>query len=261
MNFSVLTYNTLLNAAYLKLDVILDQFKPDILCLQEVNTDSTNLKLIESKGYVLADYSNSFIKFAKIYGVATFYNPSKFRFIKSSSLKISSNISEFFFTLVQTIVGVNKPKSVLRCDFVHKSTKKKIIVCNSHLLVVGSNALRVNHIKKALKSLDISDKIPLIIGGDFNYLPYQRRRLERIMKKYNLVEATSNIRQTVDFSIIGEKEHMTKFQRSFIKFLDRLFLHKMKNDYVFYRGVRLLKNQRINIQFSDHYPLLSTFKI
>lgn len=261
MNFSVLTYNTLLNSAYLKLDTFIDQFKPDILCLQEVSTDSNNLKVIESKGYVLADYSNSFIKFGKIYGVATFYSPKKFRFISSKSLKISSNLAELFYTLVQAIVGVNKPKSVLRCDFIHKLTKKKLTVCNSHLLVVGSNALRINHINKALRSLNIEDSMPLIIGGDFNYLPYQRKRLEKMMSKYNLKEATKNIKQTVDFSIIGEKEHMTPFQRSFIKFLDKLFLHRMKNDYVFYRGLKLIKNVRINIQLSDHFPILSVFSI
>jgi len=261
MNFSVLTYNTLLNSAYLKLDSIVDQFKPDILCLQEVNTDPVNLKIIETKGYVLADYSNSFIKNFKIYGVATFYNPDKFRFINSDSLKISANLQEFFSNIVQTIIGVNKPKSVLRCDFIHKKTKKKIIICNTHLIVVALNSLRINHIEKALKSLKLEKNLPLIISGDFNYLPYSRKKLEKIMKKYYLVEATKNIRQTVDFSIIGEKEHMTKFQRSFIQFLDRLFLHKMKNDYVFYRGVKLVKNERINIQFSDHFPLLSVFKI
>ena len=261
MNFSLLTYNTLLNSAYLKLDPIINQCQPDILCLQEVETNNTNLKIIESKGYLLADFANTFIKFGKIYGAATFYNPEKFRFIRSNSLKINTSLTEFFFTLVQTIVGVNKPKTVLRCDFIHKATKKRLTVCNAHLIVIASNALRVNHINKALESLEINRKTSLIMGGDFNYLPYQRRRLEIIMKKYGLVEATKNIRQTVDFSIIGEKEHMTPFQRSFIKFLDKLFLHKMKNDYLFYRGVKLKKAERINLQFSDHSPILSTFSI
>lgn len=261
MKFSLLTYNTLFNSAYLKLDLILDKFKPDILCLQEVDTDSTNLKIIESKGYFLADYSNSFIKFTKIYGVATFYNPNTFRFIKSDSIKITTSLSELFFTLIELIVGVNKPKSILRCDFIHRKTQKKLIVCNSHLIVIGSNALRIKHLNNALKSFNIDKKTPLIIGGDFNYLPYQRKKLENIMRKYNLIEATKNIRKTVDFSIIDKKKYITKFQRAFVKFLDRLFLYKMKNDYVFYRGVKLIKNQRINIQFSDHFPIISIFSI
>lgn len=261
MKFSVLTYNTLFNSAYLKLDLILDKFQPDILCLQEVNTDSANLKIIESKGYVLADYSNSFIKFTRIYGVATFYNPNTFRFIKSDSIKIANSLSEFFYTLIQVIIGINKPKSILRCDFVHRKTQKKLIICNSHLIVIGSNALRIKHLNDALKSLNINKKIPLIIGGDFNYLPYQRKKLEKLMKNYHLIEATKNIRQTFNFSIINKKKYLTKFQRNFVKLLDKFFSHRMKNDYVFYRGLKLIKNQKINIQLSDHYPIISKFSI
>ncbi len=261
MNFSVLIYNTLFNKAFLQLGPLIDQYQPDILCLQEVNTDNSNLKHLETKGYSLADYSNSFIKFAHIYGVATYYNPQKFRFIKSDSLTISGNLTELIFTLVQTLVGVNKPKTVLRTDFVHKTTGKKLTVCNSHLIVVASNALRVNHINKALRSLDIDKKIPLIIGGDFNYLPYRRKKLENLMKKYNLVEATKNIRQTMEFTPTGQKEDWTPFQLSVMKLLDKLFSHKMKNDYLFYRGVKLKKTERIETRLSDHYPIISTFKI
>ena len=83
MTFSVLTYNTLFNRAVNKLDIIVSQLHPDILCLQEVETEEKNLKKIENLGYRLADYSNSFIKFGKIYGVATFYNPNKLSFRQS----------------------------------------------------------------------------------------------------------------------------------------------------------------------------------
>ncbi len=261
MNFSLLTYNTLFNRAFLQLDSIVDKYQPDILCLQEVSTDNSNLRLLETKGYTLADYSNSFIRLANIYGVATYYNSQKFRFIQSDSLAISGNLTEFFYTLFQTLAGVNKPKTVLRTDFVHKATGKQLTVCNAHLIVVASNALRVIHINKALKLLNIDKKIPLIMGGDFNYLPYRRKRLEKLMKKYGLVEATKNIRQTLDFSLTGKKEDYTPLQHAVMKILDKLFSHKMKNDYLFYRGVKLKKTERIEVRISDHYPILSTFSI
>ncbi|MFH0979390.1 MAG: endonuclease/exonuclease/phosphatase family protein [Candidatus Roizmanbacteria bacterium] len=261
MNFSVLTYNTLFNKAFLQFGSLIDKYQPDILCLQEVNTDSDNLQLLETKGYSLADYSNSFIELTKIYGVVTYYNSQKFRFIKSDSLTIKSNLSEFFFTLFQTLIGINKPKTVLRTDFIHKSSGKKLIVCNTHLIVIASNALRVNHLNKALRSLKINQQTRLIIGGDFNYLPYQRRKLENIMKKYGLIEATKNIRQTFDFSVAGAEKHMTGFQHSFVRLLDKLFSHKMKNDYVFYKGLKLIKTERIEVHYSDHYPILSNFSI
>ena len=111
MDFSLLTYNTMFNKAYELIKPIVNQHRPDIICLQEVVTSDANLKILEKYGYKLADYSNSFIKFGRVYGVATFYNPSKFKFIGSDSLKMSINLSELLFTIPQLILGINKPKS------------------------------------------------------------------------------------------------------------------------------------------------------
>jgi len=250
MNFSLLTYNTLFNKAYEKIEIIIDQCRPDIICLQETLTSDINLSKLTKIGYKLADYSNSFIQFGQVYGVVTFYNPSKFEFVNSDSLKMSSNLTEFFFTIPQLILGINKPKSMLRTDFIHKSSKKKIIVCNAHLIVIASNSLRINHIEKALKSLNITKKTPLIIGGDFNYLPYQRKKLENTMKKYDLVEATKKIRQT-----------FSPKYGFLIRNINHFFGNKMKNDYVFYRGFKKQETERLNFRFSDHYPILSNFTI
>lgn len=250
MNFTLLTYNTLFNKAYEKIEIIIDQYCPDIICLQETLTSDINLSKLTKFGYKLADYSNSFIQFGQVYGVVTFYNPSKFEFVNSDSLKMSSNLTEFLFTIPQLILGINKPKSMLRTDFIHKSSKKKITVCNAHLIVIASNSLRINHIEKALKSLNITKKTPLIIGGDFNYLPYQRKKLENIMKKYDLVEATKNIRQT-----------FSPKYGFLIRKINHFFGNQMKNDYVFYRGFKKQETKRLNFPFSDHYPIISEFKI
>ena len=261
MNFSVLTYNTLFNKAFLQLKTIIDKNHPDILCLQEVDISPDNLKNLNKYGYQLADYSGTFIKFGRAFGVATYYNPQKFKFINSNSLKISSNLSELFYTIPQFILGINKLKTVLQTDFISKVNNKKIVICNSHLIVIASNKVRVNHIDEALTSLNISNKIPLIIVGDFNYLPYQRKRLDNIMAKFNLKEATKNIMQTVDFSSNGKKEDFSFLQGFFIRKINHFFGNQMKNDYIYHRGVRLFKTDRIEVRFSDHYPLISNFKI
>jgi len=259
MNFSLLTYNTLFNKAYEKIETIIKQQNPDIICLQEVLTSDINLSKLVKFGYKLADYSNSFIQFGHVYGVATFYNPSKFELVYSDSLKMSSNLTEFLFTIPQLILGINKPKSILRTDFIYRSSKKKIIVCNAHLIVIASNSLRINHIEKALNSINITKKTPLIIGGDFNYLPYQRKKLENAMKKYNLVEATKNIRQT--FSPKGKKEDVSFLQGFLMRKINHFFGNQMKNDYVFYRSFKKQKTERLNFHFSDHFPILSDFTI
>jgi len=257
--FSFLTYNTLFNTAFTKIDEVFREKVPDIVCLQEVDTSEQNLKKISQLGLKLADYSNSFIKFGHTYGAATFYNPYKFEFVFSTSLDIASSIGEWFFTIFQILAGINKPKTVLRCDFIDKISKKKIIVCNAHLIVVASNDLRLNHLKKALDALISEQKTPMIIGGDFNYLPYKRKKLENAMKRYGLIEGTKNIRKTVEFSKSGKKEHFSMAESMIIRFISKIFSHQMKNDYIFYRGLRLHKTERLNTRLSDHYPLFSNF--
>ncbi|MCR4312979.1 MAG: hypothetical protein NUV58_01900, partial [Candidatus Roizmanbacteria bacterium] len=176
-------------------------------------------------------------------------------------LKISSNLLELLYTIPQMILGINKPKSVLRTDFTSKINGKKIVICNSHLIVIASNSVRVKHINNALDSLNISPKMPLIIAGDFNYLPYQRKRLDDIMKKYYLTESTKNIRQTVDFTPKGKKEDFSFIQGFLIREINHFFGNQMKNDYIYHRGVKLIKTNRIEVRYSDHFPIISFFKI
>ncbi len=152
MNFSFLTYNTLFNKAFENFNLIIKKCLPDIICLQEVDISSRNLEKIKRFGYKLADYSGTFIKFGKGFGVVTYYNEKKFKLIDTHTLKVGFNLSELLFVIPQLILGINKPKTILRTDFVCKANNKRIAICNSHLIVVASNSIRVKHINKALSS-------------------------------------------------------------------------------------------------------------
>jgi len=260
MNLSFLTYNTLFNKAYRHLDSIINDYFPDFLCLQEVDISEKNLDIIKKYGYELADYTGTFIHFGKAYGVATYYNPKKYKLVNANSLKIGTNLQELLFTIPQILLGINKPKTVLRTDFISRSNKR-IIICNAHLIVLASNAIRINHINKALNLLQSNLEVPLIIAGDFNYLPYQRKKLDNLMKKHHLIEATKNIRQTIDFSPHGKKEDFSFLQGFIARRINHFFGNQMKNDYIYYRGIKLCKTERIEVRFSDHYPILSNFNI
>ena len=265
MDFSLLSYNTLNNKGFEKINKLIDQYHPDIICVQEVITGEKNLALLKKENYKLADFSNSFINYGNIYGVATFYNPKRFRFLSSSSFKLGNNIQEMLFTLFQILIGFKKPKSILRTDFIDRQSKKKIVVCNIHLYVIAPNHLRISHLNQALRTIDINGQKNLIITGDFNYYPYQRKKLEKLMKKYNLSEATKNISQTIDFSYKNFLHTLTFFQkvafyiRKRWKFLYKL-TDQLKIDYIFYRGLKLKKTERIEVKYSDHYPIVSTFE-
>jgi len=261
MNLSLLTYNTLFNNAVDKLDEIIDIYHPDIICLQEALIDNKSVQKIEKLGYKMADYSNSFVKFGKIFGVVTFYDPKSFKYNDSFKLDLGINLGDFFFNVLRIALGYNQPKTILETNFIHKLTKKKISVCNVHLYVIGSNELRLKHINKALKSISLSEKENLIIVGDFNYFPYNRRRLEKMMTKFGLREATANIRQTMKFSDSGKFEKYNLFQRLTLPFVNKFFVKQIKTDYSFYRGLKLIKTEKIEAKTSDHYPIISTFSL
>lgn len=261
MNLSLLTYNTLFNNGVNKLGEVINSYHPDIICLQEALTNDKNIKKIEKFGYKMADFSNSFVKFGKIFGVVTFYNPKSLKYNDSFQLDLGTNLGEFFFNILRVVLGYSQPKTILKTNFTHRQTGKKICICNVHLYVVGSNELRVKHINQALKMINISIKVPLIIVGDFNYFPYKRMKLEKMMGKYNLKEATANIRQTIKFSGNGKFEKFNLFQRLTLPFINKFFIKQTKTDYSFYRGLKLINTERIESHSSDHYPIISIFKI
>ncbi len=261
MNLSLLTYNTLFNNAVGKLDEVINKYHPDIICLQEALTDDESIRSIEKLGYKMADYSNSFVKFGKIFGVITFYNQNILEYKDSFKLDLGINPGEFFFNILRIVLGYNQPKTILETNLTHKLSKKKICVCNVHLYVVGSNELRIKHIYNALKSINLSKRMPLIISGDFNYFPYKRKGLEKMMAKFGLKEATANIRQTIKFSKNGKFEKFNLFQRCTLPFINNFFVKQAKTDYSFFRGLKLIKTERIEAEFSDHYPIISTFSL
>jgi endonuclease/exonuclease/phosphatase (EEP) superfamily protein YafD len=261
MNLSLLTYNTLFNNATNKISLVIGKYRPDILCLQEALTDDNNIKEIEKFGYKIADYSNSFVKFGKIFGVITFFNPKTLIYKDSFTLNMSTNLGEYFFYFIRVLFGSNNQKTILKTDFIHRQTKKKISVCNIHLYAVGSNEQRIKHINNALESINFFKKRPLIMVGDFNYLPYKRKGLEKMMAKHGLKEATINIRQTMKFTTDGKFEKYNLLQRLILPLINKFFVQQIKADYSFYRGLKLMKTERIEAQFSDHYPIISIFSL
>lgn len=249
------------NQASIHLNKILSKAKPDILCLQEIDTDESSLLQIEKYGYKLADYSNSFIRFGKIFGVATFYNPAICKLLNTSSYQLPRSIYETILLIIRFLKGGNEPRTVLKSKFQFKNTKKTLALHNTHLGVFESNQSRVKRMQKIISFNEDEKNSPTVITGDLNYHPYARRQLENLMKTSGFLEATRSLNYTSQLSLTGKLERYNLIQRIFSKIIQKLFSNRFKLDYMFYKNLKLVEIKRIDTDFSDHYPIIAKYEI
>ncbi len=240
MNLSILSYNLEFNKALESIDKVLVKTKPDILCLQEMETTEDNLALLRNYGYSLADFSNSFIKYGRVWGQATFYNKKTVQFISSVTLNLPRS---YYEVILRILRGVNEPRTVLKTEFLRKNSQTSFVIYNVHLSSYqATNRTRARQITKMLDDLDLHIKNPVIITGDFNY-PYGRKRFEKLIAEYNLKEATNNLYYTSIFRLL------------------KILPFKFKVDYILYRDLKLRKTVRVPVTSSDHFPILSMFTV
>jgi endonuclease/exonuclease/phosphatase family metal-dependent hydrolase len=237
MKFTLLTYNLHYNQASAEVDHVLRRYKPDLICFQEIITNDENLSLIEECGYRLADFSNSFIRGSKVFGVATFYRTEKFRLKHSRSFSLPSSLYQMITYILH---ARHNPRTVLKNEFLCVENNKRLITYNIHLTPVATNSHRQKQIVNTLDDLHLGNtKDAIVVAGDFNY-PYGRKKFEEIVAKYGLKEATNNVLFTLERSVL------------------KLFSIKLKLDYVLYNGnLSVISNKRIDVRDSDHYPLLT----
>jgi endonuclease/exonuclease/phosphatase family metal-dependent hydrolase len=238
MKFSVLTYNLFHNKSLKNLDKVINTYRADILCLQELHTEEEHLLTTEKLGYKMADFSNSFIWFGKVYGIATYYNPATIQLKSSKTLTLPRS---FYDVLVFFLRGNHNPRTVLKTDFVFMKSKKKLTVYNVHLTAWATNRVRVKQIKETLNDLKIFNQHNVVITGDFNY-SYKRKQLESLIHEYGLKEATSNLLYTLE-----------------LQFLRFLFV-RLKSDYILYKDISVIKTEKIPVFYSDHFPVYAEFE-
>jgi endonuclease/exonuclease/phosphatase family metal-dependent hydrolase len=260
MEITFLTYNTLYNRGLRGLKEIINKYQPDIICLQEVATDQKNLNQLESDIYKLADFSNYAIKKEGVFGIATFYNKQKLEFNNSNIIPLSKTILDFLLSLPKMLSSNPLKRNILKTVFKLKKINKKIIVFNTHLTVYGSNNTRIKQLKSVLNNLKVNKNTSAIIAGDFNYFPYGRKKLEEMMSNFGFKEATKKINYTIKYRNL--KEFYYNFiNRILVKLFSRFFSDRLKIDYIFYKNLNLINCQRIEIDYSDHYPIITKFRM
>lgn len=262
MTVSILTYNLLYNKALSYIKPLIAQHKPDILCFQEMETHESSFKEIENCGYRLADYSNSFIRFGKIFGVTTFFKTGKFYLGSSLTIHLPRSLYEVLSHLFRFFNSNYGPRTVLRTTLISQELKKEITVYNVHLTMWGANGVRLKQVKETLEDLNVRNgNYSVILAGDFNYIPYARKKLEEILEAKHFQEATKNINFTIQYSPTGVFEQYNIFQKVLTRLISKVGINKFKIDYVFYKNLTHLKTEKIEVRFSDHFPIVSTFEI
>ncbi len=256
MQFSLLTYNTLLNDAQKGLHTIFKKYTPDLVCLQEIDTNEKNIEKIERLGYELADYSNGFIKFGNVYGVATFIKAQTGRCVNSKSITLPRGIGEAIAFFIRIFKTQKKDRTVLKTEFEMGSGKEKVIVYNIHLSAHGANGIRIKQLERTLSDIKRTSGSATILVGDFNY-PFGRKKLEELMELHGFKEATNAIAFTTDGKLI----YYTFFEKILMKIFQFIIGKENKLDYIFYKNCKALSTIRIDAPLSDHFPLLAKFEI
>jgi len=236
----VLSYNLFNSRAFTELKEIVAKLNPDIVCVQEFYVSQERVGEMEALGYELADYSYSFLKFFKIYSVATFYNPKTVKHQDGASIDLVRGLYELILSVIR--VGGDK-RTALNNRFVFKATQQIFRVCTVHLTAMQStNQTRTQQLKVALNYLSQEPEIPSILIGDFNFM-YHRKKLEKLLLEFGYQEATSNLRFTMEWILL-------------------LFLRlRMKPDYVWYRNLTKVACERLPHRLSDHFPILAEFSL
>ena len=256
MQFSLLTYNTLLNDAQKGLYSIFKKYHPDFVCLQEIETDEKNIEKIEKLGYSLADYSNGFIKYGKVYGVATFFNPHIGSCINTKSITLPRGMGEAIAFLFRIFRTQKKDRTVLKAEFALTDQKQKLIIYNIHLSAHGSNGIRIKQLERTLSDIEKSSDSATILIGDFNY-PFGRKKLEELMIAHGFSEATTAISYTTD----GKLLYYSFIEKILMRIFQFFVGKENKLDYIFYKNCKALSTVRIDAPLSDHFPLLAKFEI
>ncbi|MCR4326854.1 MAG: endonuclease/exonuclease/phosphatase family protein [Candidatus Roizmanbacteria bacterium] len=234
---TVLTYNILFGKAVSLLPELCSTYKPDVVCLQEFEISVDAIAEVEKQGYYLADYSHSFFKYFRLYGLATFYNKKTLKPKDGEVITLSRSFYEmilFFFP------RVNKQRTVLKTTFIHLESRAELDVYNLHLTFHGTNQTRRKQLTCTMRTIEKADKERIIVAGDFNY-PYHRRSLEKLIAENNLKEATSNLLYTLENRILG------------------FFKIRLKPDYILYRGFSHIETIRDENRSSDHFPIIARF--
>jgi endonuclease/exonuclease/phosphatase family metal-dependent hydrolase len=237
----------------------------DIFCLQEVLkmkgkpfVGDTIMKLLGDEWII--EYNLGAEDSDISHGVAILWNKRKFHKLAIKKIILPALIHlSFPNKLIRSIAGFKDIKienKAISIDFL--VGRRNLRVTSVHIgLSAGSSSHRLRQ-HQFLKKLLVSKTVPYeIIGGDFNTLRgiTYKRELQSIQYIYgeNFIEPSLEIPWTQDI-------HYSRFEKALVNyFIQYSKLHyRQKLDHIFTKGFTPLECERVNIEGSDHFPLVTT---
>jgi endonuclease/exonuclease/phosphatase family metal-dependent hydrolase len=234
-SFSIITYNLYYSRAVSHARTVLTQYQPDFFAVQEIITEERVLKELEQGDMVMADHAHSFIKYAKTYGNALFYNSARFECLDVQVTELPHGFSDLIMFFLQ---GMQNLRTAIYGRFRDRETGKEVGVCNVHLNSIGTAQLRLSQLEATTEGLPT--ELPLVVCGDLNFYS-KKRLLQDFIDRSEFTEATADIGITFRHTQLG------------------IPVTKNKLDYVLYRNLMHQQTERLPQDGSDHYPIRSVF--
>lgn len=240
MKLKLLTYNLLYGFALPDAKKLIEEEKPDIICVQELPTDKKKLMYLAKPPYELACWTNSFVKFWSLFGIAVYLNKETCSLIDNQDCSLPESTYDFWVYLSQ---GLNITRRFSESKILFKPSNKEFYLYNTHLTHLSFAEHRLTQIQRIFEDMEASvdKKTPVLITGDLN-LYNGKPELERMMTKFNLKEATSNLAYTFQHRVL-------------------FWTWKTKLDYIMYRNLEVVSTKRFDKGSSDHHPVMSEFEL
>lgn len=268
--YQLVSYNVLGGVFYEKIIQGLkdNQVKPDIVCFQEFPEDNVCASSFHQfLGSEFANIKNPYLSTPKRM-LATFYNKRKFKLQQSKIIylpKFNYSLWERLF-LWSVLYKTPKYHERIAIITVFDQGGAKITIVNTHLDWNGGIEHRINQLQcilRELRKLEVLDGL-VICCGDFNISNKSNSGqifLEEF-RQYKFDDLTSIIPYTCDFASpyltpVSKTRPVTLLLNFFAKFLSKIGINtKVKIDYVFGRNLTRFHASTIQVEGSDHYPIL-----
>ncbi len=219
----VISYNLRKHRAATELEQLVDQYGPDLLCLQECDVDALP---DEISGLALADATHG-----NRLGLALYYRKNTFRLKDIRTIGLKKSLHDRML----------KPahERVLGVRLQDIDNGQELIVASFHAApLTALNSLRRNQIRAALTELEtMGPGLPLLMVGDYNYPVFKE-----------------NLGQTV-------RDHGYTLTLSDDRTYTRYRVFKGHYDFATSDGFRIDSIQTLPQRSSDHRPILVTTTI